>query len=64
MKIDRIQISVAELCRGYEERGTAVLKELLPMADCLMSDRRISVNMFMLRKSVMKLFAPSRKAFL
>ena len=22
MKIDRIQISVAELCRGYEERGT------------------------------------------
>lgn len=34
------------------------------MADCLMSDRRISVNMFMLRKSVMKLFAPSRKAFL
>ena len=24
MKIDRIQISVAELCRGYEERGTAV----------------------------------------
>ena len=22
MKIDRIQISVAELCQGYEERGT------------------------------------------
>jgi len=22
MKIERIQISVAELCQGYEERGT------------------------------------------
>lgn len=64
MKIDRIQISVAELCQGYEERGTDGIEGIVAYGDCLMSDHRISVNMFMLRKSVMKLFAPSRKAFL
>ena len=61
MKIERIQISVAELCQGYEELGTDGIEGIVAYGGLL--DVR-PPNMFMLRKSVMKLFAPSRKAFL
>ena len=38
-KIDRIQISVAELCRGYEERGTDGIEGIVAYGGPVNRDR-------------------------
>lgn len=64
MKIDRIQISVAELCRGYEERGTDGIEGIVAYGGLLDVRPPYQREYVYAPKGVMKLFAPSRKAFL